>query len=65
VTQDAEFTRLIVRDDGRGFDPGRPSPDGHLGLRIMRDTVQVAGGTLSITSRPGEGTTVVAALDRA
>ncbi|MBC7441163.1 MAG: sensor histidine kinase [Ramlibacter sp.] len=65
VTQDGEFTRLIVRDDGHGFDPERPSPDGHLGLRIMRDTVHVAGGTLSITSRPGEGTTVVAALDRA
>jgi len=64
VTQDDEFTTLTVRDDGRGFDQERPSPDGHLGLRIMRDTVQVAGGTLSVTSRAGEGTTVVAALDR-
>jgi signal transduction histidine kinase len=64
VTQDDEFTTLTVRDDGRGFDQDRPSPDGHLGLRIMRDTVQVAGGTLTVTSRAGEGTTVVAALDR-
>jgi signal transduction histidine kinase len=64
VTQDAEFTTLTVHDDGHGFDQDRPSPDGHLGLRIIRDTVQVAGGTFSITSRAGEGTSVVAALDR-
>lgn len=64
VTQDGESTRLMVCDNGRGFDPKRPSPDGHLGLRIMRDTVQVAGGTLTITSHASEGTTVVAALDR-
>jgi signal transduction histidine kinase len=64
VTQDGEFTTLTVSDDGRGFDPEGPSPDGHLGLRIMRDTVKVAGGTLSITSHAGEGTIVMATLDR-
>ncbi|MDQ1581083.1 MAG: two-component system, NarL family, sensor kinase [Microbacteriaceae bacterium] len=64
LTQDDAYTRLTVRDDGRGFDPESASPDGHLGLRIMRDTLRVVGGDLSITSHTGEGTTVVVTLDR-
>ncbi len=64
LTQDGERTVLTVRDDGRGFDPESASPDGHLGLRIMRDTVRVVGGDLCITSHAGEGATVVATLSR-
>ncbi|MBG6059384.1 signal transduction histidine kinase [Cryobacterium sp. MP_M5] len=64
LAQDGDRTTLTVRDDGCGFDPEKGSPHGHLGLRIMRDTVRVAGGDLAITSRAGEGTTVVATLDR-
>ncbi len=64
LAQDRNRTTLMVRDDGRGFDPERGSPDGHLGLRIMQDTVRVVGGELGITSQVGEGTTVVVSLDR-
>ena len=64
LVQNKDRTTLTVRDNGRGFDPDSPSPDGHLGLRIMRDTVRVVGGDLVITSRMGEGTTVVATLPR-
>jgi signal transduction histidine kinase len=64
LAQDGEHTTLMVRDDGRGFDTECASPDGHLGLRIMRDTVRVVGGDLSITSHTGDGTTVVATLNR-
>lgn len=52
---------LTVRDDGAGFDPGGSYP-GHLGLRSMRERMVRLGGELSITSAPGEGTTVRAAL---
>ena len=47
--------RLIVQvsDDGRGFDPQAPAPTGHLGLRVLRDGVTQAGGTLDLRSRPG------------
>lgn len=65
VVQNDYRTTLTVRDDGRGFDPESPSPNGHLGLRIMQDTVRVVGGDLVITSGTGEGTTVVATLERA
>jgi signal transduction histidine kinase len=53
---------LRVCDDGRGFDPDAAAPDGHLGLRILRDTMLEAGGLLDIRSRPGEGTVVTARL---
>lgn len=46
-----------VRDDGAGFDVAVQRPD-HHGLDNMRDRIGARGGTLSITSAPGEGTTV-------
>jgi signal transduction histidine kinase len=49
--------RLLVRDDGRGFDVNRVPP-GHHGLLGMRVRVESHAGTLSITSSPGQGTRV-------
>lgn len=54
---------VVVRviDDGRG--PGaRPghSPRGHLGLRLLRDTVRDFGGRLDVRSRAVGGTELVA-----
>jgi two-component system, NarL family, sensor histidine kinase DevS len=51
---------IVVADDGAGFDPAGGSEG--FGLVGMRERVELAGGTLKITSRPGEGTTVVATL---
>lgn len=50
-----------VRDDGEGFDPGAIRPTSH-GLAGMRHRVEAAGGRLSITSSPGNGTLVSAVL---
>jgi signal transduction histidine kinase len=52
-----------VQDDGRGFVPGMligANPGGGLGLTAMRERVEALGGTLTVESAPGEGTTVVA-----
>lgn len=52
--------RLSIVDDGRGMNPEiarRPRP-GHLGLISMRERAELAGGTFSVTSAPGEGTSV-------
>lgn len=52
---------MDVTDDGAGFDVGRIESEarpGHIGLRVMRDRARAAGGELTITSVPGEGTTV-------
>lgn len=59
---DAGSTILTIRDDGRGFDPEAGALDGHLGLQIMRDTIEDGGGTLDVVSRPGEGTLIEARL---
>lgn len=60
----AEGMILVIHDDGVGFDPGAGSPEGHLGLDIMRDTVSEAGGTLEVRSGAGQGTRITATLRR-
>ncbi len=56
--------RLQVRDWGRGFNllevAADPARNGHIGLEGMRERVSLLGGELSIRSRPGRGTTVMA-----
>jgi signal transduction histidine kinase len=56
----ADGARLSVSDDGRGFDVEEGEPEGHYGLTMMRERAQVAGGTFTIRSAVGEGTTVIA-----
>jgi signal transduction histidine kinase len=62
VVLDARNSALefCVADDGRGFaselDAGEA---GGSGLANMRDRVAAVGGTLTVRSRPGEGTRVV------
>ena len=51
---------VVVADDGTGFDPAKRS-DG-FGLLGMRERVELAAGTWEVTSQPGEGTSVRAAL---
>jgi signal transduction histidine kinase len=54
---DGIFVR--VSDDGRGFLTGEGrTPPGHLGLSSMQEHVELAGGSFTIDSRLGEGTTV-------
>jgi signal transduction histidine kinase len=48
---------LVVRDDGRGFDPRTPAR-GHFGLLTMRERAEACGGELEIESAPGQGTRV-------
>ncbi|MFI1764702.1 GAF domain-containing sensor histidine kinase [Streptomyces sp. NPDC020800] len=50
---------LRVTDDGTGFDPTAVRRAGrHLGLVSMRDRAGGAGGTLTVESAPGKGTTI-------
>ncbi len=59
---DQQGSEISISDNGRGFDNAQGSVDGHLGLRILKDTLREAGGTLQILSVPGAGTTVTARL---
>ncbi|MEE1751903.1 GAF domain-containing sensor histidine kinase [Streptomyces sp. SP18CS02] len=50
---------LSVTDDGKGFEPRTVRRAGrHLGLVSMRDRAGGVGGTLTVQSEPGKGTTI-------
>lgn len=49
--------QLEVSDDGGGFDPGAV-PEGHHGLALMAQRVELARGRFAVQSAPGTGTTV-------
>ncbi|SPF00564.1 GAF domain-containing sensor histidine kinase [Streptomyces sp. MA5143a] len=50
---------LRITDDGTGFDPQAIRRAGrHLGLVSMRDRASGVGGTLTVESAPGKGTTI-------
>jgi len=59
----AKELRLIVEDNGRGFDAAGTSADlalgiGHLGLLGVRERLTLAGGSLEVESSRQGGTTV-------
>jgi signal transduction histidine kinase len=69
VTKYAQATRIRLRlwtedatlvfraqDDGKGFDPATVVRGS--GLQSMRDRVEALGGSLEVTSEPGQGTTI-------
>ena len=60
---DGRRWRLVVADDGTGFDQARVRAEGGgAGLLNMRDRLDAVGGTVSLGSRFGEGTTVTAVV---
>jgi len=48
---------VFVEDDGIGFDPEKDEGSS-LGLVGMRERAELLGGTLTVESRPGKGTTI-------
>lgn len=65
VDASVEPIRMVVTDDGRGFDPrASRDPDGHVGLRVLSELVAEAGGTVVLASAPGSGTRVTVEIPR-
>ena len=58
LTLQSDEILLAIQDDGIGFNPEARSPSGHFGLKGMQERAEVAGGGLTITSHPAQGTTV-------
>jgi signal transduction histidine kinase len=55
--------RGSIRDDGRGFDPSRVGRRSHgvrlhLGIETLLERAELAGGTATVDSKPGQGTEV-------
>lgn len=59
VSSDGESLLVMVTDAGRGFDPDEVAPD-RLGLRTsIEQRLEHAGGSASVWSSPGVGTSVL------
>ncbi len=64
AAQDAEVV-LTIQDDGRGFsadDVARQRVAGHFGTRFLKEKAELAGGTFSVQSEPGNGAHVCLSL---
>ena len=52
---------MLVEDDGEGFDPEAvevATPSSGVGLRSMRERLEMLGGSLRVYSEPGAGSKV-------
>ncbi len=64
-SSDGDVLTLAISDNGNGFDPQHVferSGRRQLGLAGLQERAEILGGHMSITSAPGEGTTVEAML---
>ncbi len=63
VDVDGGRARLLVRDNGRGFDPAlalsQTHAGEHFGLRGMQERAKALGGTCKIYSQPAAGASIV------
>src|SRR6266540_868256 len=65
IETSAGSLRVEVKDNGSGFDPEDARQflrAGKVGLASMRERAELAGGTLTVKSAPGAGTSVTATL---
>jgi len=61
LRREGDTIRVLVRDNGTGFDPAaRREPGG--GIALMRQRLRALGGKFNLTSIPGSGTTIEASL---
>jgi two-component system sensor histidine kinase UhpB len=62
LERDASLLRIVIRDNGRGFDPQAPrrksKPPG-MGLVDMKERAAFFGGTYHLHSAPGAGTEIL------
>ncbi len=55
---DDTSVRITVDDNGKGFDPEKISESGGIGLKVIKERVEMLGGHLSIDSVLGQGSRV-------
>ena len=60
LAYEGKKVRMLIADDGRGFagDANSSGPEGHFGLRGMRERAAQIGAQMTVTSAPGEGTQI-------
>ncbi|MBI5034105.1 MAG: PAS domain S-box protein [Chloroflexi bacterium] len=59
LTHVDDSLKVMIWDDGIGFDSSAPILGQHMGLLGMRERVEMFGGTFTVESGPGDGTTIL------
>jgi len=62
LSESADTIQLLVMDRGAGFDVEEAKKEGGLGLVSMQERAHLVHGTVSIESKPGGGTKVIAVV---
>jgi len=55
LVMDENFVKMVVQDTGKGFDPEELSTKSGLGLKVIRERVEMLGGYMDIDSAVGQG----------
>jgi len=53
------LVKLSVDDNGKGFDSESVKKEGSLGLKLIKERVEMLGGTFEIDSAPGKGARIM------
>ncbi len=62
IWRDHDDVRVVVEDDGLGFDRNAVDREAHFGLQLMEERIEAVGGRVYVDSQLGRGTRVVAAI---
>jgi len=58
VGDDGEWIRVVVEDDGCGFQPDEVDKDTHFGLQLLAERVDAVGGRFRVATDRGGGTRI-------
>ncbi len=58
ILMDDNFVKMIVQDNGKGFDIEEAVKKNGLGLKVIRERVEILGGYIDIDSSIGQGSRI-------
>ena len=58
IIMDDNFVKMIVQDNGKGFDAEEAAKKNGLGLKVIRERVEILGGYIDVDSSIGQGSRI-------
>ena len=55
---DEKTVKVSISDNGKGFNPATVNDADNLGLKLIRERVDMLGGSIEIDSAPGKGSRI-------
>lgn len=63
ISAENHTLRIVISDNGVGFNPALSTDPTHLGLLGMRERVQMVNGQIFVDSAPNQGTRIIVEVD--